>query len=115
MDGKFVGIPVRLHLDPNLSRIGELDRIANKIKQSLSEPAFVSTRRRQARGNSNCQTQLLFSGEGFDGNINTVNQFLYGIVGQRKSKLPGFYLGEIEDIVDEPEQMSAVPLDAFDG
>src|ERR1700733_11599990 len=41
LDGKFDGIPLRLHFDPNLSRVGELDRITNKIKQSLSEPAFV--------------------------------------------------------------------------
>ena len=115
LDGKFVRIPLRLHFDPDLSRIGEFDRVTNKIEQGLSEPAFVSSRRRQARGNSNSQPQFLFGGEGFNGGINATNQFLYGIVGQRESKLTGFNLGEIEDIVDEPEQMSAVPLDTFDG
>ena len=114
LDGKFVRIPLRLHFDPNLALVGELDRITNKIEQSLSEPAFVSSRRRQARGNSNSQPQFLFGGEGFNGDINAANKFLYGIVGHREPQLTGFNLGEIEDVVDEPEQMSAVPLDAFD-
>ena len=47
--------------------------------------------------------------------MHNVYQFLDRVVGQRKSKLSGFNLGEVEDVVDEPEEMSAVPLDAFDG
>ena len=115
LDGKDVGISPRFHFYPDLSRICEFDRVTNEIEQGLSEPAFVSSRRRQARGNSNSQAQTLFGGEGFNGGVDAANQFLYGIVGQREPKLSGFNLGEIEDIVDEPEQMSTVPLDAFDG
>jgi hypothetical protein len=80
-DGKYVGIPFRLHFDPDLSLIGEFDRVTNKIEQGLSEPAFVSPRRRQTRRNSNSQTQVLFGGEGFDGGVNPINQFLHRIVG----------------------------------
>ena len=31
-DGKYVRIPFRLHFDPDLSRIGEFDRVADEIE-----------------------------------------------------------------------------------
>ena len=46
LDGKFVEIPFRLHFDPDLSRIGEFYRVTNKVEKGLSEPAFISPRRR---------------------------------------------------------------------
>src|SRR5205807_8994141 len=44
---------------------------------------------------------------------NAVHQVAQGIVIQRQSELAGFDLGEIEHVVDQPEQMPPVHLQAL--
>ena len=56
------------------------------------------------------QRQILLRRQRLDRDIDALHQFGERIVGQRQRELPGLDLGEVEHVVDQPEQMLAVGL-----
>ncbi len=101
----LVGALIRRHLDNDLSGLGELDRIAGEVDQDLAQPERVS---HQAAGNlgigGDYQIQGLLSRPASE-HIRKIFQDIEQVKGVgRKVELPGLDLGEVEDIVDDPQK-----------
>ena len=69
---------------------------------------------RQLRRQIGLEREVLASGQRLERDDHAVDDLLERIVGERQAELPGLDLGQVEHIVDEPEQVSAIGLDALE-
>ena len=102
-------------LDRDLARVGELDRVADEVEQDLGEAALVAAR--HAAGSAAIPTfnaRFFCAASGSTARQHGVHDLLDRVVGERKRELPGLDLGQVEHVVDQPEQVLAVALDALE-
>src|SRR6516165_33813 len=105
---------VRFGLDGNFARISELDGVANKIDQNLSQSSAVTMAWWQFRGHLDFEGQLFVSRQRLKRAANGLGNVLNAIIGKFEFELAGLDLGQIEHIVDQAEQMFAVGLQSFE-
>ena len=99
----------------DFARVGELDGIADQVQQDLRDAPLVAASRRQMRRHFGFEYQVLFAAaSGSTALTDAVDDLLDRIVGQRQRELTGLDLGQVEHVVDEPEKMPAVALDALE-
>src|SRR2546425_662496 len=100
-------------LDGDFARIGELNRVADEIDQDLSQAASVAVPGWQFGGKLELERELLVSRQRLKCAADGLGNILNGIIGEFEFELAGLDLGEVEHVIDEPEQMLAVGPQAF--
>src|SRR6516165_9050013 len=105
---------VRVSLDGHLAGVRELDGIADKIDQNLRQAAAISMTRRQLRRKLELECELLVSRERLQRAADCLGNVLNRIVGQFEDQLASFDLGQIEHVIDQPEQVPAIGFKALE-
>src|SRR4029079_390841 len=90
--------------------IGELDGIANQVKQRLRDSSLVPFGSGEIIANFRLEQQLLFCCKRFRVSHHRLDNFLDRVLGGRERQLASLDLGEIEHVIDEPEQVTPVAL-----
>src|SRR6516164_5734981 len=105
---------VRFGLDGDLARIRELNGVADKIDQNLRQAAAISMTRRQFGSKLELERELLVSRERLQRAADGLGDVLNAVIGKLENQLAGLDLGQIEHVIDQPEQVLAVRLKAFE-
>ena len=94
-----------LHPHHNLSRLRELDRVANQIEQNLTQPRRIAAQSgRNVRGNLARELQPLGMSAGRQRAQRVVDRVAQIEVNRVDVELARFDLGEVEDVIDDVEQ-----------
>ena len=101
-------------LDADLDRagIGEFDRIADEIEQHLAQPPLVAAADRQAARNRGLDLDALVLRKRTGRRHDRFDDPLHRIVVERQGELAGLDLGYVEHVVDQPQEVLSVGLDA---
>src|SRR6516225_2739518 len=105
---------VRFRLDGDLAGIGELDRVANEIDQDLRQATAIAVARRQFGGQLELERKLFVGCQRLERTANRLGNVLNRVIGKFEFELAGLDLGQIEHVIDQPKQMLAVGLKAFE-
>src|SRR6516164_8632834 len=105
---------VRFGLDGNFARISELDGVANKIDQNLSQSSAVTMAWWQFRGHLDFEGQLFVSRQRLQRAANGLGNVLNAVIRKFEFELTGLDLRKIKHVVDESEQVFAVGLKSFE-
>ncbi len=97
-------------LDGNLPSIGEFDRVTDQIEQDLGQTPLVAATSRQVRGYLSGEFEFLVGRQRLNRTVNRVGNVLQGVISEVEHELTGLDLGQIEHIIDQPEQVLAVAL-----
>jgi hypothetical protein len=98
----------------HLAAIGKLDGISDQVEQDLPQPVLVAVADRQTGRHLGLESELLLSRQWLDRNVDGIHYVPERVIGKRERELPRLYLGQIEHIVDQAEQMFAVAFDALE-
>ena len=98
---------------PELSRLSELDRVAQQVHQDLRHAPLVSQRDRKVRLDLDVEVQPLLGRQGFHRADDSMDHVAEGVILERQRQLARFDLGQVEHIVDEIQQMTAALLHPF--
>src|SRR6516164_1067358 len=105
---------VRFGLYGDFARIGELNGIADEIDQNLRQAAAVTVARRQVRSQLELERELFVGRQRLKRAADRLGNVLNRVIGQFEDELTGFDLGEVQHVIDESEQVSAIGLKAFE-
>src|SRR6516162_1948220 len=105
---------VRFGLDGNFARISELDGVANKIDQNLSQSSAVTMAWWQFRGHLDFEGQLFVSRQRLQRAADCLGNVLNGVIGEFEDELASLNLGQIEHVIDQSQQVPAIGLKAFE-
>src|SRR5262249_12836754 len=94
--------------------VGELDCVANEIDEDLRQAPSVTAARGQLRSHLDFEHELFVGCQRLQRAANRLGNILNGIIGQFEDKLASLDLGQIKHVIDEPEQMLTVGLQAFE-
>ena len=98
----------------DLSRVGEFDGVADEVEQDLSNATLVTVSGGQMRGTSALNARRFSTASGSTAMITPSHDLLQRIVRKRQRELPGLDLRQVEHVVDEPEKVPAVGLNALE-
>src|SRR5215831_3217076 len=101
---------VRFGLDGNFARISELDGVANKIDQNLSQSSAVTMAWWQFRGHLDFEGQLFVSRQRLQRAANRLGDVLNAVIRKFEFELTGLDLGEVKHIIDQAKQVLAITL-----
>src|SRR5215469_12493862 len=96
---------VSFGLDGNFARIGELNRVADKIDQNLRQAAAVAVPWRHFAGKLKLECELLVSRQRLQRAADGLRDVLNAVIGKFEFELAGLNLGQIQHVIDEAEQM----------
>src|SRR6516225_4610202 len=105
---------VRFGLDGNFARISELDGVANKIDQNLSQSSAVTMAWWQFRGHLDFEGQLFVSRQRLQRAADGLRDVLNAVIGKFEFELASLDLGQIQHIVDESKQVLTVSLKSLE-
>src|SRR5262249_13088450 len=105
---------VRFSLDGNFARIGELDRVANKIDQNLRQSSAVTMAWWQLRGHLDFEGQLFVSRQRLQRAADGLGNVLNTVIGKFEFELASLDFGEIQHVIDQSQEVSAVGLKSFE-
>jgi hypothetical protein len=97
--------------DPHGPNFRELDGVPDEVEQHLGQPPLVASPGGQVRSNGGLEDEPLLGRQGFHLGDHGVDHFRQRVVGERELELAGLDLGEVEDVVDQPEEVLAAPVD----
>ena len=99
---------VHRDLDPAL--LGELQRVPHEVHEALRDATCVTARKRDVVGHRAHQVQSLLGRQWSEAGEDAHDRVLDRVVAQGQLHAPGLDLGEVEHVVDEPEQVLAAVL-----
>ena len=100
-------------LQRNRARFGELDGIGGVIQQGLAQALGIAKQALRQRIGFNADAQALGAGPLLDHRSHPLDDFLDRQGRRLQFQLPGFEFGEIENIVDQPQQLLARLIDVL--
>src|SRR5262249_3856626 len=89
-------------------------RVADQIDEDLCQAPSVTAARRQLRSDLDLESELLIGSQRLKRAADGLSNVLNGVIREFKNELAGLDLGQIEHVVDEPEQMPTVGLESFE-
>ena len=99
--------------DLDRALVGELDRIADEVQQHLRQPPLVAAADRQPLLHLRREREPLRLGERLRAREDRLHDLPDGVIVKREGELAGLDLRQVEHVVDEPEEVAAVGLDAL--
>src|SRR5262249_20459246 len=105
---------VRFCLDAYFAGIGELNGIADEIDQDLRQAAAITMTGRQFESNLDFESELFVSRQRLQRAAEGLGNTLDAVTGQFEHDLAGLDLGQMEHVIDHPEQVPAVGLKPFE-
>src|SRR5262249_53569505 len=111
-----VEVPVyRFRRDKHLASVGELDGVADEIKEHLGQALLIAEANVEGLLHLGLERELLVLCQRLCGRTYRLDHALDRILGHVESELAGFDLGDVEHGIDEAQQMLAVGADAGKG
>ncbi len=82
--------------------------LPTKLSRTCVNPTLIATPERQSGSHLSLKCELLVGGQWPHRTIDAVHDVFHRIIIERDGQLPGFDLGQVEHVVDEPEQVFAI-------
>ncbi len=95
----------RPHAQCDVARIGELDRVAGKVQQHLTEAQQVAVEHRRHAVHVNHQLEVAAARAVDDQREHIVDHLLHAEVGHLQPQLAGLDLRQVQDVVDDVQQV----------
>src|SRR4029077_10569415 len=105
---------VSFGLNGDFAGISELNGVADEIDQDLSQATAIAMPWWQLRSDLNFECELFVGRQRLKCAADSLGDILNAVIRQFEDQLASLDLGQIEHIINEPEQMPTVGLKPFE-
>src|SRR5262245_13296610 len=105
----------RFRRDKHLASVGELDGVADEIKEHLGQTLLIAEANGEGLRHLGLERELLVLCQRLCGRTYRLDHALDGVFANVQGELAGFDLGDVEHRIDEAQQVLAVGADPGEG